>query len=310
MAEKTYIWKQKLYLSCLLLLLVYGVSYARAANIAVIKSASIKPYNQALSGFKSVNSAQITTYDLQQNTKQGENIVAAIKSQKPDIVYAIGTKAAVIAKENFKQLPIVFSMVSRPKKYGLDKPNIAGISINIPPETQFRILKTTFKKNLRLIGVIYNPENTNEKIKRAKQAADQLGLKLLPEAAHSYHDIPKVLREVLNNIEVLWLAMDEVILNKLTIKHIILSATRHKIPILGFSPRFIKDGVLLALKTNYFDMGAQAAELAIDMLNQKKPDAYKIIPPRKIIPVINVKVAKFLGLEIQPEILEQSELYK
>jgi putative ABC transport system substrate-binding protein len=303
------LWKARQFLGWLVFLLLSAASQTQAANIAVIKSRSIKPYEAAYRGFKSVISGKIKEYDLQGDMGKGKEIIAEVVSQKPDLIYAIGTKAATLAMQNIDRLPVVFSMVSRPKKYGLNKNNIAGVSINISSETQFRALKTMLKDAKR-IGVIYNPQSTKWEIEQAKLAAQKLGLELLTQVAHSREEVPNAVREIMDKIEVLWLAMDESILNQLSIKHIILSATRNKIPVLGFSPKFIKNGVLLALKTDYFDMGGQAGELALSILDKKGAADYKIIPPRKTTPVINLRVAKFLGLNIDPQLLGRGIVYE
>ncbi len=124
---------------------LYGASYVHAANIAVIKSESIKPYDEALKGFKSVIGGNIKEYDLRNDINKSGKIISQVISQQPDLVYTIGTKASWAAGKNIERSPIVFSMVSRPEKYGLNRSNIAGVSINIPTEVQFRFLKEMMK---------------------------------------------------------------------------------------------------------------------------------------------------------------------
>lgn len=260
-------------------------------------------------GFKSVNNDSFTEYNLHGDIrKNAKKIIKDLKSQNPDLIYTIGTKASMIAKENFDNIPIIFSMVSRPEKYGFNTANIYGVSINIPIAQQFKTLKKILPK-VKRVGVIYNPEKNKGKLDEARQIALEQGLELLMFEAHSYKDIPNVLRNMLPSIDVLWLAMDDAILNRLTIKHIILSSTRQKVPIMGFSHRFIKHGVLFALKTDYFDLGAQAGELA-KLVEYKKLHDIRIIAPRKAIPVINLNVAKFFGLKISKQLLKESQLYQ
>ncbi len=290
-------------------LFVFKAGYVLAADVAVIKTESIKPYNEALKGFNSVFSGTVKVYDLEGQVGPGKKIIESVIAQKPDLIYTIGTKASLLAKREITQLPIVFSLVSRPQKHGLKQKNISGVSINVSAEKQFNVFKTILKDKKRL-GVIYNPQNTQREIEQAKLAANSLGLKLLAQAVYSYQDVPAALRNLIDKIDCLWLTMDETILTHLTIKHILLFTTRHKIPILGFSPRFIKNGLLFALKTDYFDMGVQAGELAEKILARKTFLPSQIVFPRKTVLIINTKVADFLNIEIDPQILKESILYE
>ncbi|MBI5787787.1 MAG: ABC transporter substrate-binding protein [Candidatus Schekmanbacteria bacterium] len=289
----------KLILSLFIVLLIigfHGSDPVQAADIFVVKSNSIKPYDEALNGFKSLVKGRIKVYDLDNNPNN--QIVAEIISEKPDLIYTIGSEATALIGKNITKLPIVFSLVSNPERLDLKNSNISGVSINIPMPDQLYFLKQIINK-ARRVGLLYSPVSIDkEDLTAAEASAQELGLDLIFQPIYLAQDVPSALRTLIDKIDVLWLMMDETALTELAVKHIILTTTRHKIPILAFSPRYIHEGVLLALKPDYYEMGIQAAELAIDILNNQAA-AGKIVPPRKLIPVINTKAAKYFGLELE-----------
>ncbi len=120
----------------LVLLFSFTHTQARAQGIAVIKSHNVEPFNQALAGFVAACDGGITEYDLRGSKRKGAGIIKRIIATKPRLIVAIGSLAALVAKEGARGIPVVFFMVPNPYKFGLEGENIAGISLDIPIDKQ------------------------------------------------------------------------------------------------------------------------------------------------------------------------------
>lgn len=271
------------------------------AEIAVIKTRDIEPYQVALAGFKGVLNVSIVEYNMDGDMDKGHEIAKEINANAPDLILAIGTKAAIVAHQDIKNIPMVFVMVSRPEVYGLINDNITGVSLNISSYDQFKVLKSLFP-GIKRIGVIYNPKITGKTVAAAAEDARRLDLELIAQGVHSGGDIPKAVRRLEGSIDALWMTMDETIVESYALKHIMLFTLRNKVPFMGLSIRFVQEGALFALSCDYQDLGRQAGELANQILGGKSPRNLSIISPRKKMLVLNLKTAKIIGVNFPSEV--------
>src|SRR5207249_6062703 len=110
--------------------------------------------NQALAGFRDGCAEQVKEFDLRGSKSRKDEVLKEIRAAKPKIVVAVGPLAAQVAKEGLPDLPVLFLMVSNPRKYGLEGANIAGVSLDIHFAMQFTNF-TNVVPGLKTIGVIY-----------------------------------------------------------------------------------------------------------------------------------------------------------
>jgi putative ABC transport system substrate-binding protein len=75
---------------------------------------------------------------------------------------------------------------------------------------------------------------------------------------------------------------------------------------MGISP-FVRSGALLALSCDNADIGRQAGELAVKILNGARPTDLPITVPEKIRLAINLKTAKRIGLNIPSQIVDKAD---
>ena len=281
-------------------------SFASATDIAVIISQDLKPYQDALIGFNDIIDASISKYNMEGDINKGHNITNEIKSRKPDLILALGTKAAMIAGEDIKDIPIIYCLVSRPAKYGLMGNNITGVSLNISIETQFEAIKSVLPDKKK-IGVIYDPDVSEEAVDEAKHIAMELGFVLKTFTVHSEKEIPNIMRSIEGNIDVLWMVMDETVINKNSLEYIILFSINNKIPVMGLSNRFVQKGALFSLFSDYYDLGHQAGELVEQILRGTSPNKLPVAFPQKTKLALNLKTASLIGIKISPDIIERAD---
>src|SRR3990167_4215273 len=130
----------------------------------VIKSQDISAYNEVVKGFQDEciqNSITIkAVYDLKGKMKIGQKTVYKIRNEKPDIILTIGVLATTIAKEEIKDIPIVFCMVINHERFKLAGQNITGISTEITAAKQMEGFRMLLEP-LHNIGVIYDSSKTS-----------------------------------------------------------------------------------------------------------------------------------------------------
>ena len=286
-------------------LLLFTGSFSFAAEIAVVTSSRIKPYQVALAAFAKTTRAELTEYDMGGDTDRGTEIIKKIALKKPNLILTLGTKAAKLTCQNIRDIPIIFCMVSRPERYGLTGENITGVSLNVPARVQFETLKSILPYTKR-IGLVFNQEESGKAVKKAAKEAKKLGLELVALQIESEKEVPRVTRDLKGNIDALWMIMDSTIVTKESVKHLILFTIRNKIPFMGLSIRFVQEGALLALSADYADMGRQASKLAKQILKGNSPKDLPIVPPEKTKLFLNRKAAKLIGIDFPPHVIQRA----
>ena len=102
---------------------------AGAAEVAILKSADLAAYNQAISGFKAAmpSSTTFVEYDMQGDMARGRKLAQKISASEATLLLAVGVKAALAAKQEVADIPVIFCMVLDPAKHDLKAPNMTGI---------------------------------------------------------------------------------------------------------------------------------------------------------------------------------------
>ncbi len=295
-------------------------SYALEPVIAVVSIKSVNPYNQAFSGFEqelkdSGVKKFLYQFDLGSfEDNQGE-LVNKINILKPNLIFAIGTKATLFAQENFKEVPIISSMVLSPVKSGVSgNPEGLGdstveVSLDIPLEVQFKKLKEVLP-SVKRVGVLYNAKDY-EWIKRVAMVGRKYGLAIVAKPVNAGTDVPRLLDEIVKEVDCLWAQADNLIYNVQSSEYIILTLIRNKLPFMAFSSSYVKAGALFALECDYVNIGRQSAILAIRILKGADPKLIASVEPKKVMLVVNQRIAQLIGINIPLEIMNQAkEVYQ
>ncbi len=122
------------------------------------------------------------------------------------------------------------------------------------------------------------------------------GLNLREQAVGAL-TLPEALHELLQISEVLLALPDSAIYNDSTILNILLTTYCSGVPLIGFSPGFIKAGALFAVSSTPAQIAAQAATLIRQFGESNSLPAAQY--PQEFEVTINEQVAHSLGLPIK-----------
>jgi putative ABC transport system substrate-binding protein len=279
-----------------------------AEEVAILKSADISAYSEAITAFKTALplSLQVTTeYDLQGDIAKGRNLARRIRASNAKVVLAVGLKAALAAKLEILDIPVIFCLVLNPEKYGLPTGNMVGLSLDIPFRQHLKPLQTLVPKVSR-IGVLFDPQKTNGRQNQLLRDAKALGISIVSEAVQTEQDVPKALNAIKGRIDALWLLPDSTVLTENTLDFLMSTTLEAHIPVVGFSAGLVRSGAVVAAYFHYADIGKQAARLSQQLVGQTSPSLLgTIIPPERVQQSINQKSARFLSLSLTPDVLRQ-----
>ncbi len=276
-------------------------AYAEKTAI-VIKSQNLSAYNKVVKGFQDEciqkNITIKSIYDLKGKMKVGHKIVRKVREKNPDIILTIGVLATTIAKEEIKDIPIVFCMVINHARFQLAGLNITGIATEISIEKQLKGYQTILD-SLQNLGVIYDPSKTGNIIESAETKVKDIGVNLVKYEIKSSKMVSEALENLIGRIDALWLLPDSTVVTKKSFDLIKSTTLKNNIPLLCTSDVFVKAGALAAVFSDYKFVGRQAAQLAGEILERPSTDSLGIVNPDSFKLAINTDTAKKLGLKLE-----------
>ena len=287
----------------LLGLCILDVSESTAMDIAILQSSNIPAYQEAIAGLKATGpiGAIYTDYDLQGDLELGKKLASKLRASNTSLVVAVGLKAALAAKVEIVNVPIVYMMILDPLKHQLTSANMTGTLLEVPVDRQLKIMRT-FLPTLHQIGSLYDPAKTSSRVIDALQQATISGFQLKGFPVESEKDVPPQLRTLLSAVEALWLIPDSTVLTNESVQFILESALAHQIPVIGFSPEFTRLGALLSMSVNNGEVGRETGLLMKRILDREQLLPLNPVPIERLKITVNLKTAKFLGITFPKEL--------
>ena len=242
--------------------------------------------------------------------------VKALIATAPDVIVTQGTGMLNVVRKETTTTPIVFTMVPDPVTLGIVS-NIARPGGNITGFTNFEFsisgkwleFLKTLRPDLKNVLVISNPGNPNN-VQFAKEVASQakaFGLETVTVEVRTGAEIAPAITAAAQQTKdaaVLVLPDSLLIVNRAQITD---TATRLRLP--GMYPfRVFADGTgLISYGLNLFELHRDTANYVDRILKGEKPGDLPVQAPTTFELVINLKVAKAIGLEVPAALLARAD---
>ncbi len=289
---------------CIVAILCAGGT-ASARQVAVIQSLDVAPYNEALSGFRSVCAGKIMRLFV---AGMGESdVVRSVRKSDADLILAIGNEAAKKVRD-ITDIPVVYMMILNPRHVVPDIGNVTGVGMTIRPETQLALLHKALP-GFRRVGIIYDPVRTGAFVRKARSAASEKGIELVATEIRSARDFPALLEGMKDRIDVFWVLPDVTSVTAETFEFLILFSIRNRIPVIVFSSKYLASGALLSIEIDPYDIGRQAGEMAARILSGATVKDVPRTEARKAVLSINLKVAEKLGISFPDDVIAAAKVF-
>lgn len=228
-----------------------------------------------------------------------------ISDEKPDAVITIGTMASQAAALNVTNtIPIIFSSVTDPLSAGLVQTlevpgqNVTGVSNRVDSVAQFKVFKSIYP-TLKTIGVIYNPGESNSVslLESMINAAKKIDLVIKVAPANNTGEVQAAAKNIIDNVDIIFINNDNTALSALP--SIIKVADDAKKPVFSSDIENIGQGVLAAVGPEQSKLGAQAAKMAVQAINNHgKVSDMPVEFPKVMSVVMDPDKAKLFGDKI------------
>jgi putative ABC transport system substrate-binding protein len=244
------------------------------------------------------------------------DLAAELVRLKVDLIVSWGTQGVTAARNATETIPIVMIAVRDPVGTGLiaslQRPggNVTGVSGYAGLESiakQLELLKETVPK-IRRVAILSNPTNAYHQlaIREVNVVAQSLGVQLQLLEARDPNEFDGAFAAMGKERVGALLVLSDVIFNNHRTRLADLAA-RSRLPAAYGVRESVEAGGLMSYGPSFLDFYRLAATYADKILKAAKPADLPVEQPTKFELVINLKVAKALGLEVPPVIMAQAD---
>jgi putative ABC transport system substrate-binding protein len=238
-------------------------------------------------------------------------LAAELARLKVDAICTAGTPAAAAAKAATTTIPIVFANVAFPVESGMVASyahpggNITGVAF-IGPEygKRLELLKEAVPK-LRRVALIYNSDNRGSvlAVEETRRWAIQLNVTIQDFALRGPQDLESVFGAIPKSRPDALMTTADVVINSYRAA-IVEFAAKRRLPSMFPDRAFVDAGGLMFYGGSIPEMYKRAAIYIDRVLKGAKPVDLPVEQPRKFDMVINLGVAKKLGLTIPHQVID------
>jgi putative ABC transport system substrate-binding protein len=282
--------------------IAWGVPTASAAapiRVLLVLSQRSGPYEQTAQALTDSLSAKLPGVDIRRTdandatTIQGSNdLVVAIGGEATEAVAAGAPKTAILNL-------LVPRRVHERNAVRFHRPEsgqYSAVYLDQPATRQIELIHLAFPTRKR-VGVLLGPESASS-LPELQAACAGRGLELIAAQAQGLADLPDALRKLSDDADLLLTLPDPAILNANSARNILLYAYRANIPLVAFSPAYVKAGAVLALYSTPQQMGQQGAAAILQWVRNRA------LPPPQYAHEfevdINATVARSLNFTLEP----------
>jgi putative ABC transport system substrate-binding protein len=215
-----------------------------------------------------------------------------------DLYIAVGMKAATqIASRDIPTLNVLVPRTGYEKLQHepmLHTAPRSAIYLDQPMERQIALLMAALP-GIRHVGVLYS--SAPPELPVIRRMLKDKNLQLHDRVVDQTHSLNEALEGVLGESEVLFVLPDAEVYNASTIRNVLLTSYRKKVPLLGISPAYVKAGALCAV----FTTPEQVADQAVSMI-EHFAETGKLATaqyPSEFEVSVNMQVARSLDLRIR-----------
>lgn len=225
-------------------------------------------------------------------------IGAQIIADGYDAIIPIGTTAAqqmaAVAEES--ETPVIYGTVSYPEVAGLTGISyVTGTSDALNVELLLDMMLAQ-NPNVETVGLLYSTSEVNSApaIETAKAYLDEKGISYIDKTGNTTDEIVAAVNSMLDQVDAVFTPTDNVVqAAELAIAPTLIEAG---IPHYAGADSFVRNGAFATCGVNYSDLGAQTADLAVEVLQSGTVPTDFITVSGDII-TVNTETAAALGVD-------------
>jgi ABC-type uncharacterized transport system substrate-binding protein len=280
-----------------------GASVRAAPAVVIVSSESSEAYAQAAQALVSeLAFGGLAISEVQRMTVAE---FAAMPSQVPKLFVALGAQAALALARAQPLAPVLCTLLPRSAFERVLQSSgrkasaqFSAALLDQPLTRQLALVRLALPQTTQL-GVLLGPESRSLAPMLAGLTVDR-GFKLVQASIGPSEPVFTSLRQVLERADVLLALPDPEVFNANSLQNILLTSFRAGVPMVAFSPAYVRAGALLALYVTPAQIGQQAGEMARAVLQGKALPA-QAVDAKGFTISVNTHVARSLDLALDAD---------
>lgn len=242
-----------------------------------------------------------------------------LTNNNPTVLFGITTPAAQALANSTTKTAIILGGVSNPQGAGLVKNNqhpggnISGVSDLAPIHQQLTLIKQ-FVPNLKTLGVIYT-SNDSSGVTGYHQIAREckkMNIKLKAYSISNSNDLNQVSQQMVSQVDAVIVPTDNTVAGAM--QTLVKNADAANKPVFPATNTMVKQGGVATYSVNQYKLGVMGAKMTVKVLKGEKVGNLPIEYVRRGEPVLNLKQAQKLHLQIPAQFKHEAqtkgEVYK
>lgn len=281
----------KRYLFVIALLLLAFSAQAKSLRVTILLAEEGASYSEFARSFANEAARNNLSLSIDQTSSL---------PQETDLLVAVGTKSAAMALNS--RFPVLVVLVS---KAGFEKlqhqildhleNNIfSAIYLDQPSRRQIDLIAVVLP-NVKNVGLFVSAQSAD--MTSLRKAMTERRFVLHEQQLESDETLHRDLHSLLQKSEILFAIPDAQIYNSTTMRNILLETYRSGIPIIGFSPAYVRAGALCAVFSTPEQIAKQAVSQARQFAESGRLSAIQY--PSEFEVMVNLQVARSLGIDIK-----------
>lgn len=234
---------------------------------------------------------------------------AAARSLAPRLFVALGAEAANALAKSEQRVPVLCTLLPRSsyERALLEggrraSGQFSALYLDQPLSRHLDLIRVALP-DARKVGLLWGPDSKAQAA-TLKDLARSRNLEWTEASVSPGESLFASLARTLVGADVLLAVADPQVYNSNSIQNILLTSFRARVPVVGFSPAYVRAGALLAVHVTPAQLGRQAGALAHGVLAGKALPAAPLYSQDFEI-AVNEHVARSLGLALDAQALRE-----
>lgn len=239
--------------------------------------------------------------------RSAADVAAALAQQKPGVVVTVGYESLRQVLDSDPRVPVLAALIPRAGFEGLlrgrpsNRSAVVALYLDQPVARQLEVLRLAFG-SARRVAVLLGPESSSQQSLLTTSASVQ-GFTLQMAEVGPSRTVARALTEVLEGADVLLALPDAQVYNAATVGNVLISSYRARIPVLAFSPAYVRAGATLSLHSTPAQVGLQVALMVRQFVQTGTLPASQY--PSDFAITVNERVARSLDFDLNASLLTE-----